>query len=367
MHRVLHLALLLLALSLCVFAQIDTPMEVVGKERVPKDVYDLVSIGGPTSAIQCDEQQNIWIPALRGYSSTVSSIVRYRSGEALLRIDIDASPKLNKGSIEFFRPTNNGVLALIRTVREYNKVGNFDNAPKVYGETYAVEFNISGAIARLTELKVPPTDQRVTALARLKNGWLVAGYTYDKVSLDLKVSLFDSEGGFVKEIKLPQNHQRPSRTGSAESSAVFKPTVISMLDGSFLLFRGFSSQPLYRFSVDGELIETIKLRPDEIDFWSPRLVGNSLLVEADVEPEKLGMFGAIPVVRHRSAYPIFDLKTGNMVEVMTWRDSATVACFDGHRLIAIQQGHEDRGEELEMNWNILTLEPVKVIIQSPKS
>src|SRR6202008_385688 len=142
--------------------QINTPMEVVGRERVPKDVYDLVSIGGPTSAIQCDEQQNIWIPALRGYSSTVSSIVRYRSGEAHLRIDIDASPKLKEGSIEFFRPTNDGVLALIRTVREYNKVDSFNTTPKVYGETYAVEFNLSGAIARLTELKVPPTDQRVT-------------------------------------------------------------------------------------------------------------------------------------------------------------------------------------------------------------
>jgi hypothetical protein len=227
----------------------------------------------------------------------VSSLVRYRPGEAKLHLDIDRTPKLKGGSIEFFRPLEEGgVIALVRTVREYDKFNN----PKTYRDTFAVIFDPAGAIASATELKLPSSADSVTALARLKLGWFLAGYTHDTTSIDLQVFLFDEAGGFIKQVMLPESRQKASRTGSVESSTVFRPTALSTVDGDILLFRGFSNQPIYRFSLTGELKQTIKLQPNGIDFWSPRLLGDDLFVQAAIEPEKLGVGSGIPRYSTRS-------------------------------------------------------------------
>ena len=53
-----------------------TRLEIVKESKLPKEVFDIVAVGGPNAGIQCYAQENIWIPALRDYSSAVSSLVR---------------------------------------------------------------------------------------------------------------------------------------------------------------------------------------------------------------------------------------------------------------------------------------------------
>jgi hypothetical protein len=104
-----------------------------------------------------------------------------------------------------------------------------------------------------------------------------------------------------------------------------------------LILRGFTGQSFYRFPDTGQLLATKKLELDEIDSWSPRLVGNSRMVNADVQPKRNGKLGSVPIFRFRSAFPIFDSTTGRMTEVVTWMDYGTVGCFDGNRLTVIRQ------------------------------
>ena len=358
-----RLGFVLLWLGTCAQAQLVTQLEIVKESRLPKDVFDLVAVGGPNAGIQCDAEKSIWIPG-RGHSSAVSSLVRYRPGETMLHFDIDSVPELKNGSIEYFSPLREGhVLALVRTVAEYNEVYGLQTTPKRYADTFAVTFAPSGRVDRIVQLRLPSSAAKVTALAQLSNGWLVAGYTYDNKSIDMRAYLFDGNGSFTKELALPGAHNKASRTGDAESSAVFRPTALRTADGGVLVLRGFSSQSFYRVSDTGELLETKKLEPDEIDFWSPRLVGNSLMVEADVRPERIGKLGSIPVVRFRSAFPIFDPTTGRMTEVMTWMDYGTVGCFDGTRLTVFKQS----APGLESTWRILTLERATGTAHVPKT
>src|ERR1035438_1191664 len=113
-----RLCFIFLWLGTCAQAQLVTQLEIVKESKLPKDVFDLVAVGGPNSGIQCDAQESIWIPGLRGYSSAVSSLVRYRPGEAMLHFDIDTVPRLKNGNIEYFSPLREGhVLALVRTDR----------------------------------------------------------------------------------------------------------------------------------------------------------------------------------------------------------------------------------------------------------
>jgi len=359
-----HLFYCVLSLSFaaCAFAQVPTPLEIVSETKLPRDVYDTVAIGGLNKDIQCDAEENVWIPGLRGYSDTFSSLVRFGPNKATVHVDIDRDRRLENGSIEYFSPLRNGgVLALVRTAAEYNELDRSPATPKRYADTYAVTFGPSGKISSIVQLRVPSSAGKITALARLKNGWLAAGYTYESESIAMQAYLFDPAGNFTKEVVLPENRTKSSRTGTAGSRAVFRPTALTTADGNVLVFRGFSGQLLYRFSETGKLLESKRLHPDGIDFASPRLIGNSLLVNADVPDEKIGDLDGIPIVRSRSAFPIFDLKTGKMTEVLTWMDQGTVGCFNGTRLLIFKEG-VDTG-----TWRILTLEPAGRKMQGPRS
>jgi hypothetical protein len=347
----------------CGVAQAASPLKIVKQTKLPREVYKIVAVGGPNDEIQCDSEENVWIPGVRDYSSTVSSLVRFRLNAPTLHIDIDHDRRLNNGSIEFFSPLRDGgVLALVRTVAEYNELDGNPTVPKRYADTFAVTFRRSGEISEIKQLRIPSAAGRITALARLKVGWMVAGYKDDSGSVDVQIYLFDQIGNLTREIVLPENHKKASRTGSVGTMAVIRPTVVPTSGGDVLVFRGFSNQPLYRISETGELLETTKLQPDWVEFWSPRLFGNSLLVSAGVDPEKIGDLGGIPIVRPRSAFPIFDLKTGQITEVLTWMDYGTVGCFDGNQLLVVKQGVS--GDD---TWQILTLERATPKTRLPRS
>src|SRR5258706_8649255 len=149
------ISLAFLCFTGCAFAQIvTTPLEVVKEVSLPKDVYDIVAVGGPNAGIQCDTNGNVWIPGVRGYSDAVSSIVRFGSKNATLHIDIDKTLRLKNGSIEYFDPLQDGgVVALVRTVAEYNTFDGRPTTPKRYADTFAVAFDPSGSILNITELK----------------------------------------------------------------------------------------------------------------------------------------------------------------------------------------------------------------------
>jgi hypothetical protein len=355
------ICLALLPLVESASAQIVTPLEVVREANLPKDVYDIVAIGGLKAEIQCDAEQNLWIPGVRGYSSTISSLVRFGSKNATLHIDIDRNAKLKNGSIEYFSPLRDGgALALVRTVAEYNMIDGRPTRPKRYADTFAVTFGASGEISDISQLKIPLLEEEVTAVARLKNGWLTAGYTYDPATIEMHVHLFNEAGSRAREVTLPDGKSKASRTGSAEFAQVFRPTVLSAEHGQLLVFRGFTTQSLYTFSDAGDLLATTKLNPDGVDFWSPRLNGNSLFVQGDVQPEQIGIADGVPVHRLRSAFPIFDLTKGRITEVLTWMDSGTAACFDGSHVIVLQEVETGEGA----TWRILTLQ--RAVPQTPR-
>ncbi len=352
--RYLPVYVLILMFAFSAMAQIVTPLEIVSETRVPKDVYDAVAIGLLEKQIQCDPEENIWIPALRGYSDTFSSLVRFGPKRPTIHIDIDENKTLENGSIEFFSPLKDGgALALVRTVAEYNQVDGSPASPKRFLNTFAATIAPSGKISSLVQLKLPSTAARVTALAPLKDGWLVAGYTQPEGLIEMHVYLFDKAGAFRKELQLPENRSRFSRTGTAESTEVFRPAAVTQPNGDVLVLRGFTSQLLYRFSETGELMETKKLQPDGMDFATPRLAGNMMLVHIGVPDEKIAQLGETPILRSRgSAYPIFDLTTGAITEVLTWKDEGAVSCFNGNHLVIFSYGDSGAGDP---RWKIVTL------------
>lgn len=293
----------------------------------------------------------------------MSSIFGFRSGQASVRLDIDHDSRLKNGSIEYFSPLKDGgVLALVRTVAQYNTIDGASTTPKLYADTFSVIFDPVGTVSNITQLRIPSSAQ-VTGLGHLKNGWLVAGYTHDSTFITVLAYLLDEAGNLIKDIPLPNSRGTSSRTGHAESVGVFRPTVLPTAEGDLLLLRGFSNQPIYRFSETGQLLLTTKLQPDGIDFWSPLLVGSQLFVKADVFPEKPIDNGEIPVVRFRSLFPVFDLRTGEITEVRTWMDYGTVACFMGAEILVFQEPRTVNG----LSWKMLTLKPVSHTSRTPKS
>jgi hypothetical protein len=306
----------------------------------------------------------MWLPGIRGYSDTFSSLVRFGPNKAIVHIDIDQIRKLKNGSIEYFSPLRDGgMLALVKTVAKYDKYKGSPTAPKRYADAFAVTFDPSGKLSSMVRLRIPPAAGKVTAVARLKNSWLTAGYAHStsiEDAIEMQAHLFDAGGNFIKQIVLPENRNKFSRTGTAGSRAVFRPTALATMNGDVLVFRGFSSQLLYRFSETGELLKTEKLRPDGVDFWSPHLVGDSLFFYVDLPPDKIADLGGIPLIRKRSAFPVFDLKTGKITEILTWTDQGAVGCFNGSRLLIIQE--DDSG-----TWRIRTLERMMPKNTSPKS
>jgi hypothetical protein len=360
-RRCVLLMLLIAASAGSVPGQVVTKLKLEKQTRVPESVHEIVAIGGPRDSIKCDQLKNLWIPALRGYSSTVSAIVRYSPPHTMQKFDIDEWPEIADGSVEYFSPLpDGGVLALVRSVVEYSD-GN--NRPAKYGDTFATKFTALGKPSNIVKLAIGNRIQQASGLAELSEGWLLVGWARDGGAVRVQAFLFDRSGNFESELDLPGSRVKPSNKDLVPTEFIYTPTVIRDTDGTVLVLRGFTNQPIYRFSSKGELITSIKLNPDGLNFWSPRLVGNQLFVQAEVSRIRTGSLGSIPIVHGRSAFAVFSLKTGEINEVLTLdgQDTAVVGCYadQGPALTLINQ--EFDGESF---WVIQTLKPAPAPLHS---
>ena len=356
------LLVLLLTISVLAIGQEVAQLQITKEDRLPEAVYKQVAMGGPRDTIKCGPDKSLWFPALRGYSETVSSLVKYSTHKAL-KIDIDGFPQLTRGSIEYFSPTvDGGAIALVRSVKEYSQVDGIDDKPKKYGDSFAVKFSPDlerWSIVRLAvdQAAQPALDQ--SGLAELPNGWMLVGSSSDGARVRVTSLLFDHSGKFRSELHLPDGATKEDQVPKA---GLGRPTVVSASDGTFLILFKLSGQPVYRISKDGKLLGTVRLSPAELYFWSPRIDDNHLFVKAEVSPVKLGQLGSVPIERGRSAFALFDLRTGTLSDVFTFDGdyAGEVGCYQNEgvpRLTVIHQGF-DR-ETGKTFWSIRVLEPVK--------
>jgi hypothetical protein len=202
---------------------------------------------------------------------------------------------------------------------------------------------------------------QASGLAELMEGWLLVGWDWDGTAIRIRALLFDKQRKFKSEVDLPGSSIKPPNTHTAPTRFAYTPSVVSAADGTLFVLSGFTDQPIYRFSAKGELLGSIKLKPDGVGFWSPRLLSNRLFVQAEVSPVRLGTIGSIPLVHGRSVFAVFSMQTGEIIEVMTLdgQDTGVVGCYaeSGPTLTLINQEF-DR----ESFWVIQTLKPA-----SPRS
>lgn len=340
-----------------------TKLRVVSEERIPQSVYEQVAMGGQRDTIQCGVNQSLWFPALRGYSETVSSLVRYSKKETV-KIDIDSVPELAHGSIEYYSPSSDGgVLALVRSVKEYSKIDGWDNRPQKYGDSFAVKFSPQGKALSVIQLSVEEAKQpllKLTGLAELANGWMIAGSALEGDRIRVAILLFNTSGKFRSSLALPDNVNKASYSKSAPTMSVFRPTVVVEPDGTFLVIRGFSDQPIYHISRTGELLGSIKLNPNGIIFWSPRIDGTRLFVQVGVSSPQVGELDRVPIVHPREAFSLFDLASGSLSNVLTLDGDigGTVGCFQNEgvpRLTVVGLGIDGS----DSFWTVRVLEPAE--------
>jgi len=136
---------------------------------------------------------------------------------------------------------------------------------------------------------------------------------------------------------------------------VFHPAAIKVHSLIYVL-RGTTTEPIYVLSETGQLMKTIQLRPIDLEFDSPKILGKELIVKE--HPPFSDQSAGIIEHTHpqRINLPIFNLETGEAVDRYFWdNETAGLACatpqlltFVGHDLSAVAS-----------DWAVFETKPVR--------
>ena len=124
--------------------------------------------------------------------------------------------------------------------------------------------------------------------------------------------------------------------------------------------RGTTTEPVYLISETGQLIKTIELRPLGLEFDSPKIIGDDLIVQAHTIPSDKDNSGIennsgmkVRTAPYRRSCPIFSLKTGDTTAEYYWHhETLGLACYSPGLLTFIGQ---ERSWPLE--WAIFQAKP----------
>jgi len=339
-----------LAITSTVLAQSHVPIKGTQNVRVSASVEQAIRVEGLKDRMRCDATHDIYVPANRGYSSAWGSVVEIMAdGKQFHSFSLDDIPNLETGHVEDFEITDRGGLyVLAREVRKYSE----SQVPVDFGSTYILRFSPAGTVEEQTKLNMDFGDAKPTGFAVLKGGsFLVASYSYtsDK-KVRMFVNIFSSDGSLKRRASISGEGTQASNSGSVGSMSVIRPMTVKS-GGLIFVLRGSTRDAIYVFSDSGELTRTVRLQATNVEFTSPKISGNRLIVHREDPPRPSGSVLTEPDL---DVFPVFDLDSGALVQQYEWRQRGELACYDGTTLTVMQQ---DSDGPAESYYSIINAQP----------
>jgi len=340
-----------LVIASTVFAQSHVPIRGTQNVRLSASVERAIQVEGLKDRMRCDAAHDIYVPANRGYSSAWGSVVEIMAdGKEFHSFSLEGIPNLDTGHVEDFEIIDRGGLyVLAREVRKYSDL----EVPVEFGSTYILRFSPVGTVEEQTKLNTDFGDAKPTGLAVLKGGsFLVASYSYtsDK-KVRMFVSIFSSDGSLKRKASISGEGTQASNTGSVGSMSVIRPMTVKS-GGLIFVLRGSTRDPINVFSDSGELTRTVRLQATNVEFTSPKISGNRLIVHRE---DPLRPWGSVLTEPDLDVFPVFDLDSGALVQQFEWRQHGELACYDGTTLTVMQQ---DLNYPAESYYTIINAQPI---------
>ena len=347
----------LLIVSASSTAPVHIELVITQKVALRGELEDLVTFG-LLKEMNCDSAGNIFSPSNRKYGDALNAIVRFPpDATSFTKFSIDALPHLEDGTIVDFDLEPNGDLyVLARQVLKYSEV----NVPIQFGENFVVHYDTKSQVLSQLQLKLNTENFAPTGLALLKSGeFLVVGYKQEDGKTFIIGQITRPDGSLKTRFELNPGGTKTSNEKAASGARVFHPIAIKA-NGFVYVMRGTTTEPVYLLSETGQLIKTIELRPLGLEFDSPKIIGDDLIVQAHTIPSDEDNSGIennsgmkVRTTPYRRSFPIFSLKTGNIVAEYYWhQESLGLACYSPGLLTFI-------GQELSLplEWAIFQAKP----------
>jgi hypothetical protein len=351
MRRVCVVFAVVILLLVTVTPALDLQLTVTKKTALKGELEDLVVFGGIKEMV-CDSNGNIFSPSTRKYSSANNGIVRFtHDASSFTKFPIDSVESLENGTITDFELVPNGELfVLARQVLKYSNV----EVPIEFGKNFILHYDHSGKVLSQLQLKLDTDNFSPTGFALLKGGeFLVVGYRLEKGKTFLIAEDFLSTGTLKTRVNLNPNGTKTSKGKTVESPRVFHPTAIKA-QGLIYVLRGTTTEPIYVLSESGQFLKSIQLKPFDIEFDSPKILGNGLIVRE--HPPFSNESTGIIERAHRPLVnlPIFDMQTGEVTDRYIWyNETAGLACATSSSLTFI--GQDISGATLD--WAVFEAKP----------
>jgi hypothetical protein len=316
---------------------LDLQLTITNKTTLKGDLEDLVVFGG-IKEMTCDSNGNIFSPSTRKYSSADSAIVRFpHDASSFSKFSIDSLDSLKDGTITDFELEPNGELfVLARQVLKYSNL----EVPIEFGKNFILHYDHSGKVLSQIDLKLDTNNFSPTGFAVLQGGeFLVVGYRLEKGNTFLIAESFLSTGTLKARVNLNPNGTKTSKGKTVASPRVFHPTAIKA-QGLIYVLRGTTTEPIYVLSESGQLMKSIQLSPADLEFDSPKILGNGLIVrEHPPSPSPDPSTGIIELTHPtRINLPIFSMETGKVTDRYFWyNETAGLACATSTSLTFIGQ------------------------------
>jgi len=317
----------LVSLITAAASPVDIQLKVTSTRPLPGELEDLVTFG-LLKEMTCDAEGNIFTPSNRKYGSAINSIVRFpHDTSSFVKFSIDSVPGLGRGTIRDFELEADGDLyVLARQVLKYSDV----EAPLEFGKSFLIQYDPNGKVLARFELKLDTNDFMPTGVATLKGGeFLVVGKRAENDKTFLICELFRRNGAFKDRFTLNPAGTKTSNGKTVRSTRVYEPVALKA-NGVIYVLRGTTTELIYVLSDSAQLLKTVQLNPANIEFDSPKILGNELVVQEHnpvvnepVDPRT----GLVLRQRQPVKLPVFNLVTGEITARYIWdNEDAGLAC-----------------------------------------
>ncbi len=251
------------------------------------------------------------------------------------QFSIDPLPQLEDGDItDWVLEPNGHIYALARRVLKYSDV----TVPIEFGDTFIVHWDPSGKLVNQVRLALDANGFSPTGLALLAGGdYLIVGYTRIGDKIRVLAQSFGVNGGLMNKLDLGHDGTKASKGRTVRSKRVYHPMAVKA-NGLIYVLRGTTTEPVYVFSETGSLEGTLLLKYPGLEFDSPHIFKNDLIVHAH-RP----IADNAPTFTFRSGpgrvdYPVFDLHTGEVVQEYYWNEETIgLVCYTRDVLTFIGQ------------------------------
>lgn len=332
-------------------AQLETPLTITKTVPLSNQLADIAAYGGLKESA-CDPAGNLFTPTSRKSGSAVNSVLRIApDGRTYTRFSIDSLPQLQNGDIaDWVVEAQGDVYALAREVVKYSEA----QLALKFGDTFIVHWERGGQLVAQVRLLPEGKHFIPSGLAILDDGsYLVAGYERHGWKIKMSAQIFGGDGALRRQLELGRKAAEGSNDLTAASSRVYQPAALKV-DGAIYVLRGSSREQVYVISGSGELIRTVALNRAGLEFDSPHIVGNDLIVHAhpavpdDSEP------GSASFAPNLVTLPVFDLRTGESAEEYYWSEPAlALVCYARDKFTFVGQ----QSQAGSARWSIVYAEP----------